>query len=80
MQGITEEGTRDEGTGVGDGGENGASLYGGVHPVARGGVNPMVRYIQAKAAMMVAQSEMAEAWEEMNREQRLTVTSPGWGV
>lgn len=43
-----------------------------------GSTNLVVRYLTAKAAQMQATADLAEIYDQMDRTQRMMVTSPGW--
>ena len=73
MQAKAETTEGHGGTGVG-GGLGRPSSW----PDPRGTVNPALRYMRAKTAMLNAQADMAEAWVEMTREERMLCESPVW--
>ena len=77
MQDSTETTEGHDGTGVGGSWDswrgNGDAA---IDP--RRGHTAFTRYVTAQARAMQAQADMAEAWVEMTREERMMCESPVW--
>ena len=70
MQTTTETTEGHEGTGMG------VNRDAALDP--RAVLNPLARYMRAKAALSTAEADMAESWVDMTRDERMRATSPSW--